>query len=133
MRPVARRHAVFSFALAAMFLASQVSSFTHDLLFTHVTCLEHGERIHANEALSSPAPAPGDSPEVTAASTDASGPGHEHCLATAARREESGVPPARQVEELAPGKPTVALAAVDVAGGTSVALLRLAPKGSPPA
>lgn len=131
MRPVARRRAVFTFALAAMFLASQVSSFTHELLVKHVTCLEHGERLHAEDGVASHVPE-ADSPALMASPAEVSGHGHEHCLATAARREELGVPPAVGVAISAPVARFIASAFEVVVTESPVALLRLAPKASPP-
>ncbi len=134
MHAKAAQRQIFSFALAAMFLAAQVSSFTHELLVQHVTCAEHGELIHVDGSVA-PAALP---PLETSALTSAlpgltTGHGHEHCLACTARREQlilSG--PSATL----PG-PVASKAVVGVARGSfsplPVALLRLAPKNSPPA
>lgn len=131
MHAKAAQRQIFSFALVALFLAAQVSSFTHELLVRHVTCPEHGELIHADE---STAGSPAEEPAlaVRAAPAAISTHGHEHCLACTARRGQLFI--------AAPTAALVVAPALKLAAGAArrttpapVALLRLAPKSSPPA
>ena len=126
---------VLSLALAATFLAAQLLSFSHLLLVQHVTCPEHGELIHIEEAppvgVQDLSVAQTAVPEVRRAAV-AAGHDHEHCLLIASRRNAVVGQPPEQV-------PAVGSVALLIAGvprspsETSVELLLLAPKSSPPA
>lgn len=135
MRVRSAQRQIFSIALAALFVAAQLSSFTHELLVRHVTCPEHGELIHADEATASLPVSSDDAPALAyrATSVEVSGHGHEHCSVCTARREQLFI--------AAPSAPLVSAATLKEVVGVErgnclpapVALLRLAPKSSPPA
>ena len=129
MRAHAQRRLVFTVALGAVLLAAQLSAFNHQLFVQHVTCVEHGEQIHVEGA---PAAVPGAEPAVTASAT-AAGHGHDHCSVFLARREEQAPVSAPALE--LPEGPAVERPVVEARSAglpSPVALLRLAPKGSPP-
>ncbi len=117
-------------ALAAVFLTAQLSAFQHRLEVQHAVCAEHGEQIHAEG--SSPEAAHTD--DAVTASTPAFDHGHDHCFAFLARREAlapASVPTIALPEGPAVERPAIAEGAVGAL--SPVAVLRLAPKSSPPA
>lgn len=128
---VAQRRFVFAVALSGVFLAAQLSSLTHQLLVKHVTCAEHGELIHA-DAAGTPA-APSSERAVSAGGGVKGHGGHEHCDLFFARREQLALPVSTVVPFDGWTVEPVAPAAHRVGFTAPVALLRLAPKASPPA
>lgn len=119
-----------SIALAAVFLTAQLSAFQHRLEVQHAVCAEHGEQIHTAGSSSGPAHAE----SSVAASTPALDHGHDHCFAFLARREElapASVPTIALPEGPAVERPAIAEGAIGAL--SPVAVLRLAPKSSPPA
>ena len=112
--------------LVVTFVAGQVGAAAHNLLVSHVTCLEHGEVIHSG------APAEPDLGQPTERATRQGARGHEHdvCLIALHRRESAGpavvVPISSAIPLIAPAPPIVA----PPLRGQSV--FRLAPKTSPP-
>lgn len=125
----AQRRLIFTVAMGAVFLAAQLSSFSHQLLVKHITCAEHGELIHAGETDAAPV---ADANSVTS-TAQVAGHGHEHCDVFLARREQLAVvPPAVVVLAAAPLALPLPVFTRTV-HSVSVPLLRLAPKSSPPA
>jgi hypothetical protein len=119
-----------------LLLAAQLVALGHLLVVRHTICPEHGEAIHSESP--SEAQTLGSSHEATAAdpTLGAGAPTaehtHDHCLALANTRERFAPLPAPDVM---PGPLLVAatLPSLAIIGGApAVALLRLAPKNSPP-
>jgi hypothetical protein len=123
-------------ATSTLLLAAQFLTLGHLLIVRHTICPEHGEAIHSNALNQAPAMRP---THEGAAANPALGGGappaehaHDHCLARANTRERFALLPA---PDSAPGPLLAAttlplLAAVGAA--PAVAVLRLAPKNSPP-
>jgi hypothetical protein len=123
--------------VGALFLvAGHAAGLAHDLTAQHARCAEHGELLDIDETqAASGAPALlASRSEVAVASTPAppSAAQHDHCavaaLRSAAWDESSSAESAPQPEFIA----AVQLPSAPALGG-SLALLRVAPKGSPPA
>jgi len=134
MRGPPAQRLVFTLAIAALFLAAQLSTFGHLLFQRHVACA-HGELIHVDESPAHPVVAPTEEPELAyrAGPNVASSHAHDHCLTCIAGRERlMSVSPASGLV-LAPVSKDVAGAARGPCAPAPVALLRLAPKSSPPA
>lgn len=117
--------------LAVVFLAAQLSAFEHRLRVQHAVCAEHGEEIHVEAEPSRAQTAAFDEVSPRAVAPEH---GHDHCSALLARREDLALvagpvvalPEGRTIERAA--RPARVASA-----SSSVALLRLAPKNSPPA
>ena len=123
-------------ATSTLLLAAQLLTLGHLLIVRHTICPEHGEAIHSgspNETQALPLTNEG------ATSDPSSGSGappaehaHDHCLAQANTRERFALLPAADSMPgpllLAPPRPSLAA----VAATPAVAVLRLAPKNSPP-
>lgn len=122
-------------AICGLLVFAQVFAFGHIVLVGHRICAEHGEAIHDGNVRG--AHAPGEAAEsagvLLAAPVASVGHEHEHCLCMAHGRERflmafpvgDRLPP-RAFIRFRPAPPTSALA-------STIALLSLAPKGSPPA
>jgi hypothetical protein len=126
----ARARALFALG-AYLCLAAHLAGLVHVLVVRHATCPSHGEVVH------------GDLPEAPAVPSEgATFSGHptapadedEHCLYLATRRRDLALLPApaaalepRLAEAAAPAPDAPPLVL------SSAALLRLAPKTSPPA
>jgi hypothetical protein len=127
-------------AVAGLCLMAQVLGLVHLALVQHATCLEHDALVHAGPVqpasdATADRPAPPAHPRsVERPGPDSAGHADDHCLAAGFRRLDlaslraqaavAGAPPEiplrhRQRDHLPPPAP--------------VALLRLAPKSSPPA
>lgn len=114
--------------LAVAFLAAQMVAFGHQASVRHATCPEHGELVDAT--------APGLESLSAATTTIAAAPapsqGHDHCSMWSPRREplgHSGVAPVAALAHEGLDLPIIATPP----GLSGVAILRLAPKTSPPA
>ncbi len=125
------RRAAPSFALSILLVAGQLSLFAHLVAVQHVTCPEHGELIHVEDAQIL-ALTPGARPEVRQAQVPANHD-HDHCLLVASRRNDFLSHLAVQTFEVCSNRLVVAGVPPGRAARTGVALLLLAPKGSPPA
>lgn len=120
-------------AFCCLLVAAQLLTFAHGALVTHRICQEHGEAVHTAvhgvEPSVSAKSAPGLALE--AQPIDAAGHDHEHCLAMAHGRAKPVMPlPAwgglidqPAITEWSDPAPSLF---------PGVALLSLAPKGSPP-
>jgi hypothetical protein len=123
-------------AISTLLLAAQLATLGHLLIVRHTICPEHGEAIHSNSPSEAQAMPP--THEGTAADPALGGGAppaehaHDHCLARANTRERFAVLPA---PDSTPG-PLLAATALPslsaVAVAPAVAVLRLAPKNSPP-
>ena len=121
---------------STVLLAAQLVTLGHLLIVRHSICPEHGEAIHSGLAGQARALAPAHqgraSDPVLVSETPTAEHAHDHCLARANTRERFALTP---VLDSTPGSlPVVAtlplLSAVGAA--PAVAVLRLAPKNSPP-
>jgi hypothetical protein len=110
-----------------LLLVCQATAWVHEAT-PHVTCLEHGERVHLIIGRQAPGQmAPGASAVVlVAAESDAHG--HEHCALQGQRADSAAAPAPASAPALFAPAPLPIVAAV----GPSRPLLRLAPKTSPP-
>jgi hypothetical protein len=122
-------------ALCGLLAVAQVVAFAHVALVAHRICAEHGESIHASPVVDSLAPTDLDEAlaSVSPSRGAAVGHDHDHCLCMVHSRERFVVPPRTST-----GLVRVAIAhawqgSPPLAPALSVALLLLAPKGSPPA
>ncbi len=117
-----------------LFVAGSVASTLHMALVRHAVCGEHGELVHAPEALAAPCDSDGHEhqPVFTSDLPESSDGTHEHCpIATKAQVRDFAWTPAREfvrdvrvasARACAPAAPRV----------PAVAQLALAPKHSPP-
>jgi hypothetical protein len=122
-------------AVSAFCAFATLGNTAHFALVQHVACAQHGDLVHADEThpgstasaaergARSDSPAFGQGPDAVEGS-------HEHCVAQLKRREEVGVPSGAFVLDRAQLEPSHALEAEGVS--SSIAVLRLAPKASPP-
>jgi hypothetical protein len=117
--------------LALLFLVTQLSSFTHLLLVRHATCLAHGELIDLDASEVARAPAAEGQAWVAVPATFADH-GDQHCAVSTSRREKLGLSPAVRPVLSSSGVPPSMAAPEAAPFVKSVALLRLAPKSSPP-
>ena len=123
-------------ATSTLLLAAQLLALGHLLIVNHTICPEHGEAIHAglpSKAQALPMTyehATGD-PALVAGAPPAE-EAHDHCLARANTRERFALLPVLDATPgpLLAGTPLPSRAAVAVM--PSLAVLRLAPKTSPP-
>lgn len=121
-----------SLAIAAALVAGQLAPAGHDLLVRHVVCAEHGERTHASSTgagASDEELAPLASDALTAARDASRADEHEHCRTVVLRGR--GV---RTHAEVAVRRapPATATPFERDPAPPSIAILRLAPKSSPP-
>jgi len=113
-------------------LATHLAGMLHILVVRHATCPDHGEVVHG------PAPAvvevalpPG--PSARNATREPAEESDEHCLMVATRRRDmAALAPGHQVVAQAPATATLDAPAT-IAAAPPRALLRVAPKTSPPA
>ena len=130
---VSRRFAAL--ATGVLLLAGQLSSLAHFALVQHARCAEHGELVHARAEGAPVAAAPtatrGTSALTPAAAEEAHG--HDHCVLGVARRSGALLPGRTTPTAPAPRPSGVAARSLATPAAPSVALLRLAPKSSPPA
>jgi hypothetical protein len=123
--------------VALLSVSSQVLGLAHLLLTRHVVCPEHGELIHVGDAAAhglTAAPAEEKTEgSYRGRSESAAFDVHDHCSVSALRREQPSLrqAPATLVNACAPAP--VARVAHSVACPSLIAILQLAPKGSPPA
>jgi|SRR5262252_442904 len=113
--------------LVVTFVAGQVGAAAHNLLVSHVTCLEHGEVIHSGAA-----PAQPDVGQPTERASRQGARGHEHdvCLIALHRRESAGPAVVALDSTVIPLiAPAPRMVAPPLRGQS---VLRLAPKTSPP-
>jgi hypothetical protein len=111
------------------YVAAQVGGIAHNLLVTHVTCLEHGEIIHSVASPSARAVSPTESVERSGE------PGHDHdiCLIALSRRERTqcGIIAAAPAQPL-PLSSVAHFVAAEAPLFEGAPVFHLAPKTSPP-
>jgi hypothetical protein len=118
--------------LAAVLVASQTAAWIHAAAVAHVTCVEHGEAVHAVSRPDAARAQVAVAATVVAGDTLATLSAHEHCASEALLRWRALAiaPPAASVllpaVRLAPRFP------VGPPASTTGAVYRLAPKTSPP-
>ena len=118
--------------VAALTLAGQLSSFVHFVVVRHMVCPEHGELVELEHT--APAATQANSPDRNVYRTSGDehpGHGHDHCLMTAQLRQRATLTQGEPVHVAGPE--LARLAPAPGAPRAAVALLRLAPKHSPPA
>jgi hypothetical protein len=130
-----RPHALTS-ALVAVVVSAQLLGAAHLALVQHAVCWEHGDLVDLPRAGASTAigSAPHTSrvrPGLEASASVIESPQHRHCDALA-RREDSALPPRAELRFIRIELPAGPLAPVVAVAGARAALLRLAPKQSPP-
>jgi hypothetical protein len=127
----ARARAFASFG-AYLCLLTHLTGLLHVLVVRHATCPDHGELIHGRAPVVAQAPQALDA-VVTEAPADAAEEADEHCLFVATRRREMAglaAAPLAAAVAVAPSVAPPLPLLPDVRAPR--ALLRLAPKTSPP-
>ncbi len=124
-----RRLRVCALAIAALLLAGELGSSIHFAVARHASCPQHGELIEIGHAKLAP---PGAASEVaTFVAADSSGSHrHEHCSMAPHRRPArfTAASPATTSASIAVLRPL----ALRTAHARGAAVLRFAPKTSPP-
>jgi hypothetical protein len=121
-------------AVASLTLTGQLSTFVHFVAVHHVVCPEHGELVeleHGSQAAATEADR-SDGTAVRASGQDHHGHGHDHCTMAAELRQRTTPTQLRAVTDIAPEPVRLAPPAV-TPRPAALALLRVAPKSSPPA
>lgn len=125
---------VAALALAMLALVAQAGGLLHLVLVQHITCPEHGEWVHAEAGRQPAALRPvvqHHTPTVEKSAADEQHE-HDHCSVTCSRRDEA-VFTAQGVTVETSFMLTKAAAFTRAVVTPTIALLRLAPKASPPA
>jgi hypothetical protein len=117
-----------SLAVTLLVLASLVTALAHDLVAQHAVCVEHGELVELGAGLTTAARPDG---TVSPDAADVSDGGHEHCALLAQRRSQAPVA-APAVFAVVPLSAFSSPGASRSEAPPQVALVRLAPKQSPP-
>jgi hypothetical protein len=124
-------------ATSTLLLAAQLLALGHLLIVHHTICPEHGETIHSGlpsqaQALPAPPQRATSDAGLTAHGTPPAEDAHDHCLTGANTRERFALLPFLDV---APGPLLLAAplpSRTSAAVAPALAVLRLAPKNSPP-
>jgi hypothetical protein len=113
--------------LAVAALGGQLAAIADALFVEHVTCPEHGDRIHATGHGPAPAAAKWDGARAALAGT---GDDHDQCLLD----EDGDQAPAANPPSLVPTPATPSALRFDLSAPvfTGAPLYRIAPKNSPP-
>jgi hypothetical protein len=122
-------------ALVAVGLFGQLAAYAHLAFTRHVTCADHGELVDAGaepESLQRDPQATATTAETVVGAQASAAHGHDHCLLAPVRRDRGALtlPAAELLAVLARTDDLVAPRAIVPA--PAIALLRLAPKSSPP-
>lgn len=121
-----------SAALATLLLVLQGAGIAHEVLTVHSVCLEHGDYLEGEHADSVGTRRPAEQgPAFEGEQPDAPGAPHDHCEALTSRR--TAVAPSGGTVVFTGNSLNAAVAAVLPVTTPAIAVLRLAPKGSPPA
>ena len=115
-------------AVTLLVLASLGMALVHDLLAQHAVCVEHGELVELGKG---PATAARPDGTVSSDAAEVSAGGHEHCAMLAQRRGQAPLP-APAVIAVVPRSAFSSPEASRSEAPPQVALVRLAPKQSPP-
>lgn len=115
--------------LAVAALAGQLAALADALLVAHVTCLAHGDRIHA--VTEPPAAPPTGWARLHQLGADADGHDHAQCLLDDDVDFVPSPPPCSLAAPDVHPSPPLSFQA-DLPSGRRLAVYRLAPKNSPP-
>ncbi len=133
-RPAETRR-IGALLLAAVLVASQAAAWLHAAEVTHVTCVEHGEAVHAaaraasEEAREAPVRA---AATVVAGDELATVAAHEHCASGALLRWRALAISAPSTAIFLPHVVGVQPGPAGLRAAPTAAVYRLAPKTSPP-
>jgi hypothetical protein len=119
-------------ALAAVALVGQLASFAHLALVRHVTCAEHGELIEVGRERALTAAAPHAAGAIVASTATSEAHGHDHCLLAPMRRDGLARVAPRALDCAHVDAYGTIGRAVDRQVPPPIAVIRLAPKSSPP-
>ncbi len=117
--------------LSGLVLVGQLSTLFHLALVRHVTCPQHGELVHATDDAAAISGARAGL-QIRAVPPSVDHHGHDHCLISTSRREDSVGPAAARVFVPAAAAVSAVSRQDPAQSSRGVALLRLAPKSSPP-
>ncbi len=127
-------------ATGLLLLAAQILSLGHLMVVRHVTCPEHGDIIHAGQPHEASHALPSDDDAEDASSRpciEGTGPRaegvHDHCfICTSTHERFALLPPARQATSSIEAARPIPLSS-ESGPFTTVDLIVLSPKNSPPA
>jgi hypothetical protein len=130
------RQRALNSALVALLVGAQLVGLAHLALVQHTVCWEDGDLVDlpgagASSAVGSAPRARPALPGLGARASAIESPQHRHCDALA-RREDSALPPRAELRLVRVELPAGPLAPIAAVEGAPAALLRLAPKQSPP-
>jgi hypothetical protein len=108
-------------------LVAHAAAVLHAVAVRHATCPSHGELVHGS--VTGARTAEGDTARAAETGEDMD----EHCLALATRRRELASLAPAPVQLLAPDALPLAILPATATSPTTLPLLHLAPKTSPPA
>lgn len=116
--------------MAAFVLLCQAAAWVHAAAIPHVTCVEHGERVHLDAQGEAPTQPRGDAGVTVLAETagEATAHAHEHCNLQGHRTANTSPPALTDIVAAV----LVPAALATAAPPPAVSLLLLAPKTSPP-
>jgi hypothetical protein len=134
LRRLSRHSALRSFAaaLAAVALVGQLAGFAHLVLVRHVTCAEHGELIEVGHERALAAAAPHAAGAAVASAATGEAHGHDHCLLGPMRRDRFALGAPRALDCAHVDAYGTLGRVVDRRVPPPIAVIRLAPKSSPP-
>lgn len=126
-----------TFPVALVCLVLQLASAAHFLVATHAVCPEHGEVVDTHPGAGQLATGAAERTDRVGITSAVGHEGlaeheHEHCLAASERRDALGLAPQPQWVDPAGPRPDDVLHPEHERASTSVAVLRFAPKSSPP-
>lgn len=132
-----RSHRRLAVMLALLCLLGQLSNLAHLLLVQHTTCPQDGELVHHATVVAADreARSAAGADQVPLGSLAQGAPqerAHDHCLTSTQRRSAGLCPPLHPTGVIAPTTASVPSHADRRASHPGIALLRLAPKSSPP-
>jgi hypothetical protein len=134
-----RRRRIWTLVLVCLCLGGQYSGFAHLLTVEHGLCPEHGEVVHnpskrsTSSAPTLPLEAPALKPSPAGAADHDHDHSHDHCLLLSQRRGQDIPRLVARLSPLLPSEFNLPLISDEPSILHSIALLRLAPKNSPPA
>lgn len=113
-------------------MSVQLAGWAHLASRQHATCSEHGELIEVGDSLQTSVESTRQDTARFEASGSEEGHGHDHCL-TAAHRHQRTASAAPALAPLAMPSVTAPSSRASDSATTSISLLSIAPKTSPPA
>lgn len=119
-------------ALIALFAGTQVGAFWHQATEKHAICAEHGDVIELGDR-AEPAKAHSTPASASFEAESERSLEHAHCELLGRRRDEEAAPPPPPAIDLKPSLvAVVVLRAAAAPARPAAAILRFAPKASPP-